>query len=106
MCTKTWSAVPSSRRITHAIRMISGRVPTTVMTFNFLATAASDFLVERVGVIGVEDLVGPELGEDVIVRARVADVVHPADGHIHSLGLVTVDVDRHRLRGEHAPQPE
>ena len=56
--------------MTHASRMISGRVPTIVITFTRRLHRGLDSQRVLIGVVGVEQLVGPEHGHDVVLARR------------------------------------
>src|SRR2546421_12645505 len=64
--------------------MISGRVPTTVMTFSFFALDAG---TDRIGSRAIEVFVRPDHHHHVLV-ADIGDVVHPARNRLDDLRLV------------------
>jgi hypothetical protein len=69
-------AVLVQRASTRDSRMISGRVPTTVMTLSFFMSD-SPFTANRVGPFAVEDLVGPQHHDQFSLPTLVTLCVQP-----------------------------
>src|SRR5215217_1550832 len=82
--------------------MISGRVPTTVMT---LRRFTSDLHGDGVGAFAVEYLVGPEHG-DQGVRADVGHVVSPAGNGLDHHRFGSGGANLMGFPGEDVAEPE